>query len=242
MKKVLIIDDEAAGRQLIREYLAEYPDYVSLGEANNGVDAVSMCNEFRPDLIFLDVQMPGLTGFEVLTHLTEIPRVIFSTAYDQYALEAFEVHAADYLLKPYTRERFRKAMSRLSFDEAVNSAGPLAESLLTSGEAYPGRILVSKGRKLITLATEDIAWIGADGDYCRLHVGGDSYHSSYGISVITEKLDPAVFMRVHRSNIVNLRRVREAHRYGKSYDLVMDNGDVVRVSRGYMDRLRDITF
>ncbi len=242
MKKVLIIDDEAAGRQLIREYLAEYTDYVLLGEANNGVDAVSRCNEFRPDLIFLDVQMPGLTGFEVLTHLAEIPRIIFSTAYDQYALEAFEVHAADYLLKPYTRERFRKAMDRLSFDEAVNSAGPLAESLLAGGEAYPGRILVNKGRKLVTLATEDIAWVGADGDYCRLHVDGESYHSSYGISVIAEKLDPTVFMRVHRSSIVNLRRVCEAHRYGKSYDLVMDNGDVVRVSRGYMDRLKDITF
>lgn len=242
MKKVLIIDDEAAGRKLIREYLAGYPEFVVLGEANNGVDAVRLCNEYLPDLIFLDIQMPGMTGFEVLTHLKEIPRIIFSTAYDEYALEAFEVHAVDYLLKPYTLARFQKAMSRLNFDAQQHSAAPLAESLLTGNGKFPERILVSKGRKLVTLNVSDIIWIEADGDYSRLHTAEDSPLSNYGISVVEEKLDPAVFLRVHRSSIINLRRVREAHRYGKSYDVTMENGDVVRVSRGYMDRLKDLTF
>ncbi|CAH1000683.1 Sensory transduction protein LytR [Neolewinella maritima] len=242
MKKVLLIDDEAAGRQLLREYLAEYPDFVILDEANNGVDAVRLCNTYHPDLVFLDVKMPGLTGFEVLTHLAELPRVIFSTAYDQYAMEAFEVHAVDYLLKPYTRERFSRAMRKLNFERDENTAAPLAESLLAGSGTYPERILVSKGRKLVPLTTACIIWIAADGDYCRLHTADDVYHSSYGISSIEEKLDPATFLRVHRSSIVNISKIREAHRYGKSYDLVMLNGQTVRVSRGYMDRLRDLTF
>ncbi|WP_020569577.1 LytR/AlgR family response regulator transcription factor [Neolewinella persica] len=242
MKKVIIIDDEAAGRKLIREYLADYPDFIILGEANNGVDAVKLCNEFLPDLIFLDVKMPGLNGFEVLPLLNELPRVIFSTAYDAYALEAFEVHAVDYLLKPYTLDRFRKSMVRLNFDGKANSAAPLAESLLASGAQYPERILVNKGRKLVTLPVANIIWVEADGDYSRLHTTTDSLLSNYGISVVEEKLDPGVFMRVHRSSIINLQRVSEARRYGKSYDVTMESGHVVRVSRGYMDKLKNITF
>ncbi len=242
MKKVIIIDDESAGRRLIREYLKDFPDYIIVGEVNNGVDAVKICNEFRPDLIFLDVQMPGLTGFEVLTHLAEIPRIIFSTAYDAYALEAFEVHAVDYLLKPYTKERFSRAISRVPADEHFNNVTPLAESLLAAGATYPARILVSKGRRMVTLAVADIIWVEAAGDYSQLHVAKDSYLSNYGISAIEEKLDPQTFIRVHRSSIINLPRVREIHRYGKSYDVVMENSTVVRVSRGYMEKLKDITF
>ena len=113
MKKVIIIDDESAGRKLIKEYLDDYADYFIVGEANNGVDAVKIINEFKPDLVFLDIQMPGLTGFEVLNYLEEIPQIIFSTAYDKYALKAFEVHAVDYLLKPYTQERFKIAIDRI---------------------------------------------------------------------------------------------------------------------------------
>ncbi|OAV42702.1 LytTR family DNA-binding domain-containing protein [Lewinella sp. 4G2] len=242
MNKVIIIDDEAAGRSLIREYLADYPKYIPLGEANNGVDAVRLCNEYEPDLIFLDVQMPGLNGFEVLTRLAAIPRVIFSTAYDQYALEAFDVHAVDYLLKPYTKERFSRAMEKLNLERGPNTIAPLAESLLAGPGTYPARILVNKGRKLIPLATADIIWVEADGDYARLHCTEATYHSNYGISAIEEKLDPATFLRVHRSHIVNLSAVREAHRYARSYDLIMRNGDAVRVSRGYVDRVRDLTF
>ena len=243
MKKVLLIDDEAAGRKLLREYLAGYPDYIILGEANNGVDAVKLCNEFLPDLIFLDVKMPGLTGFEVLTRLDELPRVIFSTAYDAYALEAFEVHAVDYLLKPYTLARFSTAMARLDFDDRrPNSAAPLTEHLLSEGIRYPARILVTKGRKLVTLAVDDIIWVEADGDYSRLHTATDRLLSNYGISEVEAKLDPAVFLRVHRSSLINLRRVREAHRYGKYYDVTMENGDSVRVSKGYMGELKRLTF
>ncbi len=242
MKKAIIIDDEAAGRRLIREYLTDYPDFIPLAEANNGVDAVRVCNEYRPDLIFLDVKMPGLTGFEVLTHLEEIPDVIFSTAYDKYALEAFEVHAIDYLLKPYTRDRFARAMQRLGGRDRRNAVAPLAESLLTGSATYPDRVLVNKGRKLITIEVGRIIWVEAFGDYAKLHTEEETYLSNHGISAVEERLDPKIFLRIHRSHMINLTRVREIFRYGKYYDVVMTNGAQLRVSRGYLDALRDITF
>ncbi len=238
MKKVLIIDDEKAGRTLIKEYLEAYPDLVLLEEVNNGVDAVKAINKFKPDLVFLDIQMPGMTGFEVLTHLEEIPKVIFSTAYDKYALKAFEVHAVDYLLKPYTQERFAMAISRL--DEDGSRVESLTQSLLMDQPDYPERVLVHYNKKLVTIAVENIHWIEAYGDYSKVYVDKTTYISNYGISALEEKLDPKVFVRIHRSSIINLNAVKELTKYGKSYDVTLLNGDVVRVSRGYMDRIKKL--
>ena len=244
MKKVIIIDDEAAGRSLIREYLTEYPALIIVGEANNGVDAVRLINEFKPDLIFLDVQMPGLTGFDVLTHLDEIPQIIFSTAYDQYALRAFEVHAVDYLLKPYTRARFAQAIQRVTDAHAGNlqKLQPLAESLLTASATYPEKILVQTGNRLVTVAVADILRIEAEGDYATLVTAAGRHLSNYGIGVLEAKLNPQHFLRVHRSDIVNLHYIREIQKYPSSYDVILQNNDVVRVSRSYMDKIRELTF
>ena len=137
MKKVIIVDDEKSGRKLIKEYLADFKDLILLDEANNGVDAVKIINKFKPDLVFLDIQMPGMTGFDVLTHLDEIPQIIFSTAYDEYALKAFEVHAVDYLLKPYTKERFAKAIEKLPFGKIQNNTESLTNTLLLDNAKYP---------------------------------------------------------------------------------------------------------
>ncbi|RNC86946.1 MAG: response regulator [Winogradskyella sp.] len=242
MRKVIIIDDEEAGRQLIKEYLEDYPDLILLGEANNGVDAVKIINEFRPDLVFLDIQMPGMTGFDVLTHLEELPQIIFSTAYDQYALKAFEVHAVDYLLKPYTKDRFKVAVDRLKANTDENKARPLAESLLMDKPKFPQRILVQSQNKLVTVALEDVIRIEAYGDYSKLITEGKTYVSNYGISTLEEKLNQAIFIRVHRSSIINLNTVKELNKYTKSYDVTMKNGDVVRVSRGYMDNIKKLMF
>ncbi|MEO6347938.1 MAG: LytTR family DNA-binding domain-containing protein [Aquaticitalea sp.] len=242
MRKVIIVDDEAAGRKLIKEYLEDFKDLILLGEANNGVDAVKIINEFKPDLVFLDIQMPGMTGFDVLTHLEELPQIIFSTAYDQYALKAFEVHAVDYLMKPYTKERFKVAVERLSKSSETNKARPLAESLLIETSKYPERILVQKQNKLVTIAVVDVIRIEAYGDYSKLITAEDSFLSNYGISTLEEKLDDAVFIRVHRSSIINLNKVKELNKYTKSYDVTMENGDVVRVSRGYMDNIKKLMY
>lgn len=241
MKKVIIIDDESAGRQLIKEYIESYPELVVLGEANNGVDAVKLINEFKPDLVFLDIQMPGMTGFDVLTKLEELPQIIFSTAYDQYAIKAFEVHAVDYLLKPYTKERFKVAIDKLNHN-TDNKARPLAESLLMDTPKYPERILVQANNKLVTIALEDVIRIEAYGDYSKLITEDKTYLSNYGISVLEEKLDDAIFIRVHRSSIINLKAVKELNKYSKSYDVTMKNGDVVRVSRGYMENIKKLMF
>ncbi|MGB3607598.1 MAG: LytTR family DNA-binding domain-containing protein [Psychroserpens sp.] len=242
MRKVIVVDDEPAGRQLITEYLKDYPELVLLCEANNGVDAVKMINEFKPDLVFLDIQMPGMTGFDVLTHLNELPQIIFSTAYDQYALKAFEVHAVDYLLKPYTRERFKKAVNRLQENTTENKARPLTESLLMDTPKYPERILVQSQNKLVTILLEEVIRIEAYGDYSKLVTKHKTYLSNYGISILEEKLDPTVFIRVHRSAIINLNRVKELNKYTKSYDVSMINGDVVRVSRGYMENIKKLMY
>ena len=242
MKKVLIVDDESAGRQLIKEYLADFPSLILVGEANNGVDAIQLINEFKPDLIFLDVQMPGMTGFEILPHLEEIPQIIFSTAYDQYALKAFEVHAVDYLLKPYTRDRFQEAIKKIKENAEIPSVKPLAENIINEKQSFPKRILVQSGKKLVTIAVNDIIRVEADADYSKLFVEGSSYLSNYGISKLEAKLDPEIFIRVHRSSIINIQYIESVNKYQSSYDVKMKNGDVVRVSRGYMNNIKNLMY
>ncbi|MGD1841896.1 MAG: LytR/AlgR family response regulator transcription factor [Thermonemataceae bacterium] len=242
LKKVVIVDDEQAGRQLIKEYLTNYTWLCIVGEANNGVDAVKIINEFTPDLVFLDIQMPGLTGFEVLPHLEEIPQIIFSTAYDQYALKAFEVHAVDYLLKPYTLKRFQTAIQKLNFEAATNPVQPLAENLILEQPSYPKRILIQHNKRLVNLSTKEIIRIEAFGDYSKLITTEDTYVSNFGIGVLEEKLNPTHFVRVHRSAIINVNFIKAVEKYTNSYDVIMQNEEVVRVSRGYMENLKKLMF
>ena len=208
MKKVIIIDDESSGRKLIKEYLDSYPELILIGEANNGVDAIRLINEFKPDLVFIDVQMPGLTGFEVLEQLNELPIIIFSTAYDQYALKAFDANATDYLLKPYTKQRFDAAIAKINF-EGVNKVAVLAESILQSREKYPDRIIVEKGKKYLNIAINEVNHIEAFGDYSKIHCLDETYLSSNGLGELEKRLDPSQFIRVHRSSIVYWPAVTE---------------------------------
>ena len=240
MKKVIIVDDESAGRKLIKEYLADYTDYFIVGEANNGVDAVKIINEFKPDLVFLDIQMPGLDGFEVINYLEEIPQIIFSTAYDKYALKAFEIHAVDYLLKPYTQERFKIAINRIDLN--FEKLKPFAENLLINKPNFPERILVQTSKKLITIAVKDIIRIETFGDYSKLFNKESSYLSNFGISVLETKFDPETFVRVHRSSIININFVKEVTKNLTGFDVLMSNGDAVRISRGYLDVVRKLKY
>ena len=240
MKKVIIVDDESAGRKLIKEYLADYTDYFIVGEANNGVDAVKIINEFKPDLVFLDIQMLGLEGFEVINYLEEIPQIIFSTAYDKYALKAFEIHAVDYLLKPYTQDRFKIAINRIDLN--FEKLKPFAENLLINKPNFPERILVQTSKKLITIAVKDIIRIEAFGDYSKLFTKESSYLSNFGISVLETKFDPETFVRVHRSSIININFVKEVTKNLTGFDVLMSNGDAVRISRGYLDVVRKLKY
>ncbi|NRB46533.1 MAG: response regulator [Saprospiraceae bacterium] len=241
MKKVVIVDDEAPARSLIKEFLQDHKDLVLLAECNNGVDAVKTINTFKPDLVFLDIQMPGLTGFEVVKRLEEMPQIIFSTAYDQYALEAFEVHAVDYLLKPFKQERFDEAIKKVMKDSTdyLSQLHTLVNSL-SGTESYLTNILVSVRNKLINIPTSQIIQIKAEGNYARLTTPESSYLSSYGITKLEQRLNPQQFIRVHRSNIINIACVKEVFSYPSSYEVVMSNGDVVKVSRNYLDSIRKL--
>ncbi len=240
MKKVVIVDDESSGRKLIKEYLADYVDYFVVGEANNGVDAVKIINEFKPDLVFLDIQMPGLTGFEVINYLEEIPQIIFSTAYDKYALKAFEIHAIDYLLKPYTQERFKIAINRIDLN--FEKLKPFAENLLINKTNFPERILVQTSKKLITVEVKNIHRIEAFGDYSKIFVKENCFLSNFGITLLESKLNPELFLRVHRSAIININYVVEVIKNVSTYDISMQNGDLVRVSRGYLDVIKRLKY
>ncbi len=239
MKKVIIVDDEDPARSLVREYLQDYEDLVLLDECNNGVDAVKSINSFKPDLVFLDIQMPGLTGFEVLQKLNQMPQIIFSTAYDEYAFQAFQVHAIDYLLKPYTKERFAEAIRLVEQRNAshITQMQNLISSL-NEKETYLHHLLVSAQQKLINIPAADIIRIEANGDYAVLVTAEKQYLSNYGISALEKKLDPQLFTRVHRSAMINVNYIKEVYKYPSVYEVVMTNNEVVKVSRSYLENIR----
>ncbi len=219
---------------------------VIVGEANNGVDAIRLIQEMSPEIIFLDVQMPGLSGLEVLGQLDEVPLVIFSTAYDKYALEAFEHHAVDYLLKPYTRERFKTAIHRLfaRLQRPQQGVMNLAQQMVeqNSGD-YPAKILAPKGNKLVALDVNDILRIAAEGDYSLIVTqDGQQYLSQFGIGQLEKKLSPKQFFRIHRSSIINIDLIKEIFKEGHGYDIRMKNGDVVHVSRSYAAKVKELIF
>jgi len=196
MKKVVVVDDEAPARSLVKEYLQEYKEFVLIGECNNGVDAVKTINEFKPDLVFMDIQMPGLNGFEVLQHLVEMPKIIFSTAYDQYALQAFDAHALDYLLKPYTKERFADAIGKM----VANTVDYMTQvhdliTTLNESELYLDNVLVPTNNKLVSIPVNEIIWIEANGDYAKLIQKNRYYLSNYGISQLEKKMKPELFIK-----------------------------------------------
>lgn len=243
--RTLIVDDEPPARAIIREYLAELSEIEVIGECANGREAVAEINRQKPDLVFLDIQMPAMNGFEVLQRLDYMPNIIFSTAYDQYALQAFEVNAVDYLLKPYSRARFMRAVERIigrkdtSEEELDKLSRLLHETRAT--EAYAERIFVRVGQKIIPVNTSSILWVGAEGDYSALHVGEKSLLCSLGLGQLEHKLDPAKFARVHRSFIVNLTALKSLESDGEGgYFATLADGARVRVSRTYAPKIRGL--
>ncbi|GAB2955827.1 LytTR family DNA-binding domain-containing protein [Hymenobacter coalescens] len=245
----LIIDDEAPARTIVRQYLAGFPQVHVVGECADGLTAVAQIEALRPDLVFLDVQMPGLTGFEVLARLPEVPRVVFSTAYDQYALQAFEAGAVDYLLKPYDRARFRQAVERVLQRPAAAPDAAMQRLLQRLDEArpaaapavFPPRLFVPQGARLVAVPVDTIRWVEAAGDYATLHTATGQHLSNLGISALQERLDPQRFLRIHRSVLVALDAVRELERDGNGgYYATLDGGKVVRVSRTHADALRSL--
>jgi two-component system, LytTR family, response regulator len=248
--RVLIADDEPPARAKVRRFLSADPEVEVVGEAGSGPEAVEAIQRLRPDLVFLDIQMPGADGFGVLAALEAgtLPHVVFVTAYDEYALRAFEVHAVDYLLKPFDADRFRTALDRAK--ERVRARPPaddlegrirraLAEA--RTPPAYLDRVLVRTGSRAVFLRTDEIDWLEAEENYVRLHAGRESYLVRGTLAGLEERLDPAKFIRVHRSHIVNLASIRELHPWSHGdWMIVLRDGRELMLSRRYRDRLPEL--
>ncbi|HEX7152157.1 MAG TPA: LytTR family DNA-binding domain-containing protein [Thermoanaerobaculia bacterium] len=242
--RTLIVDDEPLARKRIRALLRDHPDFDVVAEAENGDEALEAVREHDPELVFLDVQMPGLDGFEVVRSLgpEHCPLIVFVTAFEQYALQAFQVSAVQYLLKPIGREEFGRALDRVRKlrgepEDASTSVTKLLDQL-RDRRTFLQRVLVKARGRALLFRIEEIDWFESAGNYIRLHIGTDGYLLRETMSGLEEKLDPQRFVRVHRTAIVNVDRIRElqAASHG-DYMVVLKTGAQITLSRVYRDRL-----
>jgi two-component system, LytTR family, response regulator len=239
----LIIDDEKLARELLTEFLESFPQIEVIGECSKGTEAVEQINKLKPDLIFLDVQMPGMNGFDVLDEIEHEPYVIFTTAYDQYAIKAFERNAVDYVLKPLDQERFKLAVDRALKQKKMEEGNieGLLDSLRTVNPrtTYDSHVFVQKSEKLFNLPVEDIIYLEASGDYTVISTKNDQFVSSSGIGKLEELMNPDIFIRVHRSTIINVNSLKEIERHFNGGMVVkMQNGKSFPVSRTYAKLIR----
>ncbi len=238
--RVLIVDDEPLARAVVREFLGAHPGVEVVAECGNGFDAVKAVSELSPDLMFLDVQMPKLSGFEVLELLGKDVPVIFTTAYDQYALRAFEVHAVDYLLKPFSEERFAEALSRARERLQSREAAPIEAfvSEVRSGQAPLERVLIRDGSQVHVLPVDRIDYVEAQDDYVAFKSEGKQYLKDQTLGSAEANLDPARFVRIHRSFLLNIDRIARVELYAKdSRVAILRDGTRLPVSRAGYARL-----
>lgn len=257
--RAVIVDDEPTARRGVRLMLQGDAEVEIIGEAANGLDAAELIRREQPDLVFLDVQMPGCDGFQVLQKVGRgvVPAVVFVTAYDEHALHAFEVSAVDYLLKPYDDERFNAALARAK--EAVRRRSIEADNsrlnqLIEFLQARMGvkpetaqpeppldRVLIKSSGDIYFLKADEIDWIEAEGDYMKFHAGGRSHLMRETMARLEARLDPKRFIRIHRSTIVNIDRLRKlSPSFAGEYSVVLQDGTKLRLSRGYHDRIASL--
>jgi len=247
--RTLIVDDEPLARERVRMMLDNHPDMSIVAECGDGRQAVEAIREHRPDLVFLDVQMPGVDGFGVLRALEgePMPHVVFVTAYDQYALRAFEVHALDYVLKPFDAQRFGQALDRARSAMERAEAGALSERLrdlvssMAAEQRERQRLVVKSSGRVFFVHMSDIDWVEAEGNYVRLHMGTQSHLLRETMKGMERALDPAVFIRIHRSTIVNADRIRELQPlFHGEYAVILRDGTRLVASRGPDNRLKKL--
>jgi two-component system LytT family response regulator len=245
--RVIIVDDEPLARAVLREYLETEADLEIVGECANGFEAVKAIAELAPDLVFLDIQMPKLDGFEVVELAGAKSQYVFVTAYDQFALRAFEVHALDYLLKPFTRERLGQALAHARERLGSPQAGAAArEAVAAASEAAQRRvplerILIRDGARVQVIPAATIDYIEAQDDYVQVVAGGKPWLKSQRLSELEEQLDPGAFLRVHRSYIVSLAAIERIDPAGKdSHCAVLRGGARIPVSRSGYQKLREL--
>jgi two-component system LytT family response regulator len=242
----VIVDDEELARDRIQTLLELQPDVEVVGVCTDGPSAVEMIDRTQPDLVFLDVQMPGMDGFEVVENLepTKLPAVVFVTAHDAHALRAFEIHALDFLLKPFDQTRFEKALERAR-GQLSQSTGPVLDSRLVTlleelheERKYSERLIVKSSGRVFFVRTEEIDWVEASGNYVKIHTKSDAHLLRESMKNMEAKLDPKTFVRIHRSAIVNIDHIKELEPwFHGEYIVIMRDGTRLTASRVFSDRL-----
>ncbi len=241
--RTILVDDEPLAREKLRGFLEPESDFEVIAECRDGAEALATIERERPDLVFLDVQMPELDGFEVLDHLDRehLPAVIFVTAYDKYALRAFEVHAVDYLLKPFDRERLREALARVREQQRLGEMKETLRSLLDERSKYPDRLEVKTSGRVVILKMDEIDWIDAAGNYVKIHAGAQTLQLRETMGRLEKRLDPNHFMRIHRSTIVNTEGIRELQQqFHGDYVVVLKGGQRLTLSRSYREKMQKL--
>ena len=242
--RVILVDDEEPARRLLREYLEDTPGVSIVAECGNGFEAVKAVADHDPDLMLLDIQMPKLDGFEVVELLERELPIIFITAHDEHALRAFEVHAVDYLLKPYSAERLAEALERARERIGRGDAMPPLDELVSSARPDGGdleRILVRDASEVRVIPTDSVDYIEARDDAVAIHVGNTTHLKAQRLSTLEERLDAKHFIRVHRSFVLNIDRLRSIELYAKDSRIaILVDGTKVPVSRSGYSRLREL--
>jgi two-component system LytT family response regulator len=241
--KVIIIDDEPLARSVVKEYLQKFPQLELVQECNDGLEGVKAIQEYKPDLIFLDIQMPKINGFEMLELLDQPPAVIFTTAFDEYAIRAFEAHAVDYLLKPFSHERFDKAIEKWMTQKNIPTKKNTQELLETASQspAQNQRIVVKNGSKIKIIPVQDIFYFEAADDYVKIHTREGYFLKNKTMNHFEQVLDVQHFVRSHRSFIINIQQITRIDPYEKdNHVAVLRSGVQVPVSRSGYVRLRQV--
>ena len=241
--KAVIVDDEHLAREIIKKYLSAKDDIEVVAECSNGFDAVKEITEKKPDLVFLDIQMPKLNGFEMLELLDEHPAIIFTTAFDNYAIKAFEVNAVDYLLKPFSEERFNEALNKVveRIQKKVYENENVDKLIEDQLPELLERIVVKDGSKITIIPVETLKWLEAQDDYVRIHSEGGRFMKKKTMKFFEDHLNNNMFIRIHRSSIININFIKQMELYEKdSYRVILKDETKLSVSKTGLQRLKEI--
>jgi len=245
MISTVITDDEVLARHRLGQLLRAQPGIRVVGEASSAAEAIELVKLTKPQLLFLDIQMPDMDGFDALAAMSKdgdgpLPRIIFTTAYDKYAIRAFDIHAVDYLLKPYTKERFHEALSRAR--EQLERGDVAQPSVAVGAKQHSERIVFKSGGRVIFLPLSEICWIASEQNYIRLHTNKENYMLRETIGSFEERIDPKQFLRIHRSTIINLSSVKEMRTDSAHGDftVVLNTGQQLAISRKYRSRIAEL--
>lgn len=241
--KTIIIDDEKLARDIVKRYASKIDTLEIIEECGNGFDGIKAINSQKPDLIFLDIQMPKLNGFEMLELLEEKPKIIFTTAFDQYALKAFDVNAIDYLLKPFSEERFTEAVNKVLKEQsdASNERVEKLKSHIDEEIEYLDRVIVKQNQKITIIPIDKVSYFEAQDDYVMIHTEDGKFLKQKTMKYFEDHLDPKNFIRIHRSSIVNISRVKEIELFDKdAYKAILKDGTKLSVSRSGYTKLKEV--